>query len=64
MSNAIKFTEQGTVTLRTRFEKGILALTVEDTGTGMDDEEQARILRHSNGFPTRLRKKGSALGFQ
>ena len=58
LSNAIKFTEQGTVTLRTRFEKGILALTVEDTGTGMDDEEQARIFTAFERLPNAIAEEG------
>lgn len=62
LSNAIKFTEQGTVTLRTRFEKGILALTVEDTGTGMDDEEQARIFTAFERLPNAIAEEGVGLG--
>lgn len=64
LSNAIKFTERGSVTVRTQFDQGVLTLIVEDTGTGMDDEEQTRISLHSRGFPMRLRKKGSDWDFQ
>ena len=43
LSNAIKFTRSGTVTLSTGYKNGIFTLTVEDTGTGMTGEQQARI---------------------
>ncbi len=43
LSNAIKFTENGYVSLLTEYRDGMLALTVEDTGTGMTDEEQQRV---------------------
>lgn len=53
LSNAIKFTERGAVTLRMRFDNGTLQLSVEDTGTGMSAEEQARVSPLSNACPTR-----------
>lgn len=62
LSNAIKFTERGTVALRTRFEKGILTLVVEDTGTGMDDEEQARIFTAFERLPNAIAEEGVGLG--
>ena len=34
LSNAIKFTDNGTITLTTRYKDGVFTLTVEDTGTG------------------------------
>ena len=43
LSNAIKFTENGGVSLTTDYNNGVLKLIVEDTGTGMTEEEQQRI---------------------
>ena len=40
LSNAIKFTQSGYITLRLNYENGNLTLVVEDTGSGMTEEEQ------------------------
>lgn len=39
LSNAIKFTEEGDVSLTADYNNGVLTLVVEDTGTGMTEEE-------------------------
>jgi signal transduction histidine kinase len=38
VSNAVKFTEEGSVTVTTRVEGDVVRLTVEDTGVGIDPE--------------------------
>lgn len=43
LSNAIKFTEHGGISMTTDYNNGILTFVVEDTGTGMTEEEQQRI---------------------
>ncbi|WP_313311418.1 PAS domain S-box protein [Pulveribacter sp.] len=43
MGNALKFTHQGGVTLRVRGTGGALALAVQDTGIGMDEQGLKRI---------------------
>ena len=43
LSNAIKFTEKGGVSLTSDYTNGVLTLTVEDTGTGMTEEEQHHV---------------------
>lgn len=43
LSNAIKFTENGGVSMTTDYNNGTLTLIVEDTGTGMTEDEQQRI---------------------
>ena len=62
LSNAIKFTEQGSVTVRTQFDRGVLTLIVEDTGTGMDDEEQTRIFTAFERLPNAIAEEGVGLG--
>ncbi len=62
LSNAIKFTEQGTVTVCTQFDKGVLTLTVDDTGSGMDDEEQTRIFTAFERLPNAIAEEGVGLG--
>lgn len=43
MSNAVKFTEEGGVSLLVRYAEGTLLLEVCDTGTGISKEEQNAI---------------------
>lgn len=50
LSNAIKFTENGYVSLLTEYRDGMLALTVEDTGTGMTTRSNSGCSERSSGF--------------
>lgn len=43
LGNAVKFTQVGGVVIRARMVEGELHITVEDTGPGMSQAEQARI---------------------
>ncbi|MEL6345577.1 MAG: ATP-binding protein [Myxococcota bacterium] len=43
VSNAIKFTEDGTVTLSLQRHRSGICIVVEDTGVGMTEEQAARI---------------------
>ena len=43
ISNAIKFTEQGTIQLYTRWGEGELTVCIEDTGKGIAKADQERI---------------------
>lgn len=43
MSNALKFTKQGSVTIKLKTEKGKLQIAVEDTGIGIPLDQQERV---------------------
>ena len=45
LSNALKFTEQGGVTVRSWIEEEMLCFAVEDTGIGMSDEALGRLFQ-------------------
>ena len=51
LDNAVKFTEEGEISLKLAFEReagtdeGLLMITVADTGSGMDGETRNRLMR-------------------
>ena len=62
LSNAIKFTENGGVSLTTDCNNGVLKLIVEDTGTGMTEEEQQRVFGAFERLSNAAAKDGFGLG--
>ena len=44
-SNAIKFTENGKVTIITSIEDRVLKVQVKDTGTGISEENQKKLFK-------------------
>ena len=62
LSNAIKFTENGGVSLTMDYENGVLKLVVEDTGTGMTEEEQQRVFGAFERLSNAATKDGFGLG--
>ena len=62
LSNAIKFTESGGVSLTTDYDDGLLRLIVEDTGTGMTEEEQRRVFGAFERLSNAATKDGFGLG--
>jgi len=62
LSNAIKFTEEGGVSLTTDYNNGILTLVVEDTGTGMTEDEQQRVFGAFERLSNAAAKDGFGLG--
>ncbi len=62
LSNAMKFTDNGSISLTTDYDNGILKLVVEDTGTGMTDEEQQRVFGAFERLSNAATKDGFGLG--
>ena len=69
VSNAIKFTEQGQITLRAQLlestaDNGLVRFEVQDTGIGMSQEQQARVFDafEQGENSTTRRYGGSGLG--
>ncbi|WP_297409873.1 ATP-binding protein [uncultured Alistipes sp.] len=62
LSNAIKFTDSGGVSLTTDYDNGILKIIVEDTGTGMTNEEQQRVFGAFERLSNAAAKDGFGLG--
>ena len=62
LSNAIKFTENGSVSLTMDYADGVLTLVVEDTGTGMTEEEQRCVFDAFERLSNAAAKDGFGLG--
>ena len=62
LSNAIKFTADGSVSLATDYNNGVFTLVVEDTGTGMTEEEQRRVFGAFERLSNAAAKDGFGLG--
>lgn len=62
LSNAIKFTQSGTITLSADYKNGIFTLLVEDTGTGMTEEQQQRIFIPFERLGNAVTEDGFGLG--
>ena len=62
MDNALKFTQQGSVTLRTYLDKldGMICYSVMDTGCGVKEGEEEKIFEHF--YKTDVYKEGVGLG--
>ncbi len=63
MSNACKFTEQGTITVKTTFDEKDIQIAFTDTGLGIAEEEQPTVFETFKQTSTGLRKgSGTGLG--
>ncbi|RME26749.1 MAG: response regulator [Deltaproteobacteria bacterium] len=62
LDNAVKFTEQGRVVLRIDGEPTGIRVTVEDTGIGMDEALQARVLRPLEVGDSSVRRRHGGVG--
>ncbi len=62
LSNAVKFTDNGSVSLTVDYDNGMLKLIVEDTGTGMTEDEQQRVFGAFERLSNAAAKDGFGLG--
>jgi len=64
VSNALKFTEQGSVTCRARAEDGYVVIDVADTGIGIPEADQHKVFEKFNQIGATLtnKPKGTGLG--
>lgn len=62
VSNAIKYTDEGKVTVSTAYMSGRLTIGVADTGCGMTPEEQQRVFNAFTRLPGAQCKEGVGLG--
>lgn len=62
LSNAFKYTDRGTITLRSEWRDGTLGLSVADTGRGISNEDVARILQPFVQLADRNHRDGTGLG--
>ena len=62
LSNAYKYTDRGTVTVRVRWREGTLTLSVADTGRGIAKENLDRILQPFVQLADKNHRNGTGLG--
>ena len=62
LSNAYKYTDHGTITVRVVWQDGTLSLSVADTGKGISEEDIARILQPFVQLADRNHRDGTGLG--
>ncbi len=65
LNNAAKFTEEGSVTLRSRNDNGFVRVEVQDTGVGIAPEDRLTIFEkfHQSSFsPSKDKPQGTGLG--
>lgn len=62
LSNSVKFTEAGTITLRADYADGRLSLQVTDSGIGMSKETMSRIFRPFEKLASQTNSDGFGLG--
>lgn len=62
LSNAIKFTQSGRVSLRMEYKGRVLSIVVEDTGSGMSEEDQQRVFGAFERLSNAATQDGFGLG--
>ena len=62
MSNALKYTEKGRITVKTKRCKGHIDVSIEDTGCGIKKEDLARVFEKFERLTDGVRARGTGLG--
>lgn len=62
LSNAIKFTQSGRVSLHMEYNGCVLSIVVEDTGSGMSEEDQQRVFGTFERLSNAATQDGFGLG--
>ncbi|RHP61668.1 hybrid sensor histidine kinase/response regulator [Bacteroides sp. OF04-15BH] len=62
LSNALKFTQKGSIKLITKYSDGNFILVVDDTGTGIDKEKQEQIFKPFERLGNAATQDGFGLG--
>ena len=62
LTNAVKFTQTGDISVRLSHSCGILDIVVEDTGSGMTEEEQHRVFNAFERLSNAATQDGFGLG--
>ena len=62
LSNALKFTRSGRITLHTDYKDGLFTLSVQDTGTGIPKEKQEQIFAPFERLGNAVTQDGFGLG--
>lgn len=62
LTNAVKFTETGTIGFKVRYHEGILSLEIKDTGIGMNEDTLSRIFRPFERLASATNTEGFGLG--
>lgn len=62
ISNALKFTSQGSITIQVDYEQNRFTFRVEDTGCGMSFEEQQRVFQAFTRLQSAQGQEGFGLG--
>ncbi|OED37325.1 hypothetical protein AB833_23895 [Chromatiales bacterium (ex Bugula neritina AB1)] len=64
VDNAVKYTNEGTVTIKLHTSEGLAIVEIEDTGIGIDEKDQQLIFTefYQKNNPQRDRQKGLGLG--
>jgi signal transduction histidine kinase len=58
MSNACKFTDEGDITLKARHHNGMIEMSIQDTGSGIAQEDYAMVFEAFKQTETGLRQGG------
>lgn len=62
LTNAVKFTEAGTIVFYAAYENGRLSLKIKDTGIGMNDDTLSRIFLPFERLSSEMNSDGFGLG--